>query len=150
MAQPSYAVSREIFFRQELDIALRLVKSALFHLQTNKLYKQNHFIFLMLLASGIERLTKIVLYLEVYEREGRYLERSDFKKLGHDIQKLVDLVVEKCFTAAYAVICIEKLLRALARLFVFGVLGDQGRRHSSILRPFANLEDNLLGKTTYE
>ena len=237
MGRPNEAIQRNIYFGQELDNTIKLIKSGLVFLQRNKLYKQNQFVYLLLLSNGLERLFKIVLYLHVLDTESRHLSISDFKRIGHDLESLINEIKSRCFTQPYiqkpfaaddleflendndflrmlhilsefarkdryiymdgisdpssfrespemlweefqrdtlpsqdlpttlaeecveqyadkmnqsAVIYIEKLLRAVARLFIFNVLGSQGRQYSIWMKEFSKHNDNDLGTTIYE
>lgn len=55
---------------------------------------------LLLLASGVERLCKITLWLRAF-RAGSPLTLSDFKKFSHQVKPLVGQVVTDCFSAEY-------------------------------------------------
>jgi len=44
---------------------------------------------------------KIILCLHNVEMHGRFLSESEFKDFGHDLVKLLQSVIDKCFTDNY-------------------------------------------------
>jgi hypothetical protein len=92
---------QRIYLLQELDQTVLLLNSGLAVLQISKPYHRKTFIFLTLLASGIERLLKIILCLHSLQANGEFLSRSELKRLSHNISQLVDEVKARCFTTQY-------------------------------------------------
>lgn len=94
-------VLQRLYLTQELEISVSVVKSGLAVLQQSRLYKANHFVFLTLLSTGIERLLKVILHLHAIETTGGFLPKQKVRDVSHDILKLREEVVEKCFTQEY-------------------------------------------------
>ena len=236
---PHDLIRQRMALIQELEIAMYSIESGLAVLQRNQAYqpKPRHFTFLLLLATGLERLMKLVICLDKVEKTGSFPAQSFLqKKLGHDLRKLRDTVAHECFSPTYRthpagkadyafitdapllnelllvlsdfaqsdryifmngvsdpkigrewpkirwegleratmpdrymqllgegkleaikahanvqlVACIEQFVRALARLFTMGQLGDIARRTSPVVYGFLMLADNDLGKKRYE
>lgn len=228
-------VTRGLSLIQELDVSVLTIEAGLAELQASVPGRPRHFVFLLLLATGIERLAKVVLHLRAMERDGKPLPPAVMrpgKGYGHDLVRLVDAVVDQCFTPehlarpvavqdrdflrhdplfrsmlsllsdfatnsryvymdgisdpasrtepparrwdelersatapeeharlyatgdvaaakrhATGVLAarIERFVRAVARLFVFGALGSLGRQVSTELAPYYRLDDDQLG-----
>ena len=80
------------------------------------------------------------LEMEIHqERPGWAEELQDGSRLG-EVYRIVNKEL---------VTCIELLVRALARLFTLGRLGDEGKRASPSVLSFARLRDEELGDTSY-
>ena len=229
-------VRRRLYLIQELDVSILAIEAGLTELQESRPYCPRHFVFLLLLSTGIERLSKVVLRLRALATAGAPLSKEEMqpgKGFGHDLVKLCDAVAAKCFTSEYLtrpyaeqdlqfiqqdpawramltvlfdfakadryvymngisdpgvaaewperrwdeleagtmqpgeyarlyaagkeqeakgranrtlVACLERYVRALARLFVSGMLGDQARQVSSMVSRYYRLEDAQLGK----
>ena len=222
---------------QELEQSILVIEHGLAILQRNRVDRPKHFVFLTLLSSGFERLMKIILCLHNIETHGRFLSESEFKVFGHDLVKLLQSVIDKCFTDNYLkkpvaakdlyfikneevlkemlkvlsdfakrdryifmdgiskpatnhewpdrrwenierkaippdhypatideervdalqtlanqtlVSCLEKLLRALARLFTLADLGQEARSKLPLLWHFLMLRDEDIGKREYD
>ena len=196
---------------------------------------------LLLLASGSERLMKAVLCLFHLASEGDYPICDEMKKWGHDLEKLLELIRQKCIASNYAdhcaackgdvellgdeallgflkilanfgqcgryhnfdvvggnqkvgqypesqwlthqltvfldkaeertwftdlpegdddpllikvklrtVILIERFARAIARMFMLGPLGQEGKQMHTYIGAFLNLTDNQLGQRDYQ
>jgi hypothetical protein len=225
------------YLTQELEQSILVIEHGLAMLQRNRVDRPKHFVFLTLLSSGLERLMKIILCLHTIETEGRFLSESEFKDFRHDLAKLLQSVVDKCFTAKYLkrpvagkdlyfikheevlkemlkvlsdfakrdryifmdgiskpamnhewpdrrweeierkvispdqypttmdeqridasqalanrtlVSCLERLLRALARLFTLAEIGQEGRSKLPLLWNFLMLWDEDIGKREYD
>lgn len=100
MASPD--VLQRIYLIQELDVSVLAVGAGLAELQGSRPYRPRHFVFLLLLSTGLERLMKIVLQLHALETTGVFLSRSKLQhEYGHNLIELRDHVVTNCFTADY-------------------------------------------------
>lgn len=99
--QAKDSVLQQIYLLQELDQAVLLIDTGLAMLQLSRPYHRKTFVFLTLLASGIERLLKIVLCLRAIEVTGKFLTKKELKRFNHDLAGLVGEVVSQCFTAGY-------------------------------------------------
>lgn len=86
---------------RELDIAFSFITTGIGFIQRGHREEIERFRFLLLLTSGLERLMKIILVLQVQQSEDRFLSKSELKKLGHNLQGLCSSVVERCFTPRY-------------------------------------------------
>lgn len=242
MTDPAYqhnrdAMQRKMSLIQELDITIALIESGLAVLQRSRMFNTKHFVFLLLLTSGIERLMKIILTLHHLETEGSFLTRQELRQLGHNLRDMCNSIMTRCFTPGYRnrpiaaadyqfieqdpmfhqlldimadfamnrryaymdgtdipthmfnapdrlweeveiqqipperirdlldsdesntvkhqavnnlVICIERFIRALCRLFALAELGGQARALSPTVKQFAQLNDADLGKRMYE
>jgi hypothetical protein len=89
------------YLTQELEQSILVIEHGLAILQRNRVDRPKHFVFLTLLSSGFEWLMKIILCLHTIEKESRFLSKSEFKDFGHDLTKLLQSVVDKCFTDKY-------------------------------------------------
>src|SRR5687768_1556907 len=85
----------------ELDVSVETIEAGLGEFQAGLLLRERHFVYLLLLATGIERLQKIILHLRAYELTGTFLTRSDVVDFDHDLLKLTEGVLERCFTPEY-------------------------------------------------
>jgi hypothetical protein len=228
---------QRLYLIQELDVSVLAVEAGLAERQGSRPYHPRHFVFLLLLSTGLERLMKIVLQLHALETTGVFLSQRELKeKYGHNLIELRKHVVEKCFTTDYLtrqvavddrdfvrddplfkdllqllsdfaendrylymngisdpnmgrewparrwealesatmpsnermklyatgeediakgranhalVVCLERFVRALARLFTLGPLGGQGRQVSTALVHYRSLLDEDLGSKVY-
>lgn len=86
---------------RELDIALSLITTGLGFIQRGHQDEIERFRFLLLITSGLERLMKIILVLQIQQSEDRFLSKTELKKIGHNLQELCSSVVERCFTPRY-------------------------------------------------
>jgi hypothetical protein len=233
----SGALRQRMYLIQELDVAMVTIEAGLTAIQASRPYRPRHSVFLLLLATGIERLMKIVLHVHALETTGAFLTESYMKKhYGHDLVKLCEGVIANCFTQAHLarpvarddldfirhdaifqpmltlladfaktdryvylsgisdpevttdwpgrrweqleratmppgeymrlviagqehaakqhanralVACLERFVRAVARLFVTGVLGDQARQVSPAVSHYVMLNDEDLGTKMY-
>lgn len=229
---------------QELDLSVSIIESGLAALQASRPYKTRHFVFLMLLSSGVERLLKVILHLHAVHTTGQFLTTDERKRRDlrdawnrHDLVRLCAEAVAVCFTPEYLkrpvavedrdfirqdatmtrmlelladfarhdryvfmdgiaepgttsewpdrrwgelesltlpqgeyarlvldhrhdlakqhanralVACLERFLRALARLFTLSELGSDGRMVSTAASRYWRLSDQDLGTTRYE
>ncbi len=93
---------RRLYLIEELDVSVATIESGLAELQRSRPYRTRHFVFLLLLATGAERLMKIVLHLHALETTGTFLSRDAMKKwYGHDLSRLCGAVVAECYTPEY-------------------------------------------------
>ncbi|MDP9343002.1 MAG: hypothetical protein M3Q23_13130 [Actinomycetota bacterium] len=92
---------------------------------------------MLLLASGLERLMKVVLCLAVLQDQGRFPNPSDIPAT-HDLVRLLDVVIATCFDDAYlerpaaqedlAYIRDDERLRQVVR--ALAEFGDQARYYN--------------------
>ncbi len=76
---------RRLYLMEELDVSVATIETGLAELQRSRPYRTRHFVFLLLLATGVERLMKIVLHLRTLETTGAFLSRDAMiKRYGHD------------------------------------------------------------------
>lgn len=81
-------------------------------------------------------------------RRWNALETALIAARGEDVS--VDQVERQQRDATHdLVVLIERFMRALGRLFAFGVLGEGGRRVSSSIGDFTRLGDDQLGANAY-
>jgi hypothetical protein len=230
-------VQRRLFLLQELDVSILAIEAGLAELQASRPYRPRHFVFLLLLSTGFERLLKIALHLRALNTTGAFHPARHMRETyDHNIVKLSDAVAQECFThdhrarplgaqdfefvthdprlgdvlallSAFAkadryvymdgisdpggvgespqrrwgelevstmlggeharlygegneteaknqanralAACIERYVRALARLFAWGALGDLGRQVSPALSAYCMLDDGALGTREY-
>lgn len=97
------ARKRRLALSKELEITMTLIRSSFVLLQRGRPYHPHppHFAFMLLLTSGLERLMKILLMLHEYATTGQFLTEQQMKKRGHDLTKLRDDVITRCFTPIY-------------------------------------------------
>lgn len=100
-SQVKDSMLQQIYLLQELDQAVLLIDTGLAMLQLSRPCHRKTFVFLTLLASGIERLLKIVLCLRAIEVTGKFLTKKELKAFSHNLAGLVAEVVSQCFTAGY-------------------------------------------------
>ncbi len=93
---------RRLYLIEELDVSVATIEAGLAELQRSRPYRTRHFVFLLLLTTGVERLMKIVLHLRALETTGAFLSRDTMKKrYGHDLVGLCTAVVTECYTPEY-------------------------------------------------
>lgn len=93
---------RRLYLMQELDVSVETIEAGLAELWDSRPYQARHFVFLLLLATGMERLLKLVLHLRALETTGAFLSRTDMRRnYGHNLVELCDAVVSECFTPNY-------------------------------------------------
>lgn len=88
---------REIYLTLELESGISTIQSGLAVLQQGYLYRRNDFLFMLLLATGLERMMKVVLHLHHYEASGEF--RAIWKT--HNLDRLRKRIVGHCFTEDY-------------------------------------------------
>ncbi len=141
MLSDSYALSTEKFLHmdEELRLAVRLLKSGLAALWSLDGANDFYYLSWVLLASGYERLMKCILCFTHKARRGEFPDDSYLKGLGHDINELLDRVLDECFTDEYVTSCQaaeddrdylrdDQLLRKLWN--VLSEFGQQGRYYN--------------------
>ena len=82
---------------EELETARNLIKSGFGKLQEIRIDNDFYHLPQLLLASGFERLMKCYICLVYEARHGNYPDTDFLKKLGHDLQKLKQVVAEDYF-----------------------------------------------------
>lgn len=88
---------KRLYLLQELDLSVATIKSGLAILQRSRPYKTQHFLFLLILSTGFERLMKCLLCLHSLDARGKFLTERELRSLGHDVVKLRDEVASECF-----------------------------------------------------
>lgn len=88
---------KRLYLVQELDLSVNSVKSGLAILQRSRPYKTQHFLFLLVLSTGFERLMKVLLCLRSFNDAGQFLSEKALRKYGHDLMILRDDVYRDCF-----------------------------------------------------
>lgn len=94
-------IRQRTFLIEELDVCVSTIIAGLLVLQKMRFYSNNHFASFLLLATGLERLMKIILHLHSFESQGTFLSSKEIKRYGHDLNLLCDDVISKCFTSNY-------------------------------------------------
>lgn len=89
---------KRLYLIQELDLAVNVIKSGLAILQQSRLYKTQHFLFLLTLSTGIERLMKLLLSLHHFDSTGQFLAPRNLKRYGHNVARLKNDVCKICFS----------------------------------------------------
>ena len=235
------AIRQQVALLQELEISIFSIETGLAILRKNRPYapKPHYFAWLLLLATGFERLMKVIICIQAFEAHGKFPSKTFLARtISHDLLALRNEIVNRCFTSSYLqnrsfaqqdydfitnneltemllsllndfaksdryifmdsiidprigrewpklrweelerialsdsvyfgliqkgelqdlriranielTACIEKFVRALTRLFVFGELGSLARSNSITVWKFMHLEDDNLGKTVHE
>ncbi len=89
---------------QEAEIALYSIEAGLAALEKNQPYapKPYYFAWYLLLSTGFERLMKIIVCLHMFETTGAFPTRRVLQRdIGHDLLKLRDAIVQRCYTPEY-------------------------------------------------
>ncbi|RJQ54069.1 MAG: hypothetical protein C4521_04240 [Actinobacteria bacterium] len=86
---------------EEILTSIRLIQKGLAEIQgidgTNDFYYPA----LLLLSSGLERLMKCILCFRSRAVDGSFPSTSNIKAYGHDLERLLNEVVSKCFDEGY-------------------------------------------------
>ncbi len=88
---------KKISLIQELDLAVETVKSGLSLVQSIQPYRTPVFLIFLVLSTGLERIMKIVLGMRLLTDEGRFLSRDELQRYGHNLRKLAEAVLDRCF-----------------------------------------------------
>ncbi len=94
-------VSQRLSLLKETELSISLLSSGLAILQQSRPYEFKCFSFMLLLATGLERLMKIVLCLHAFEATGEFPSKEYLKGLGHDLVRLRNEVLRACYTQEY-------------------------------------------------
>lgn len=89
---------------EELIVAIGLLKGGLRELQHIDSANDFYHLPLLILASGFERLMKVIICFHIYETKGSYpskLPWMEGKRHGHDLMWLLDYITKKCFSSSY-------------------------------------------------
>lgn len=92
---------QKVYLIEELDVCVATIRGGLLILQNSRFYGNDHFVFLLLLAAGIERLMKIILHLHAIETTGSALTERDMRAYSHNLVELCEAVVDRCYTSSY-------------------------------------------------
>lgn len=103
MSSPKDQLIAKVSLIREAEIALFSIESGLAALQLNRPYaaKPYYFIWMTLLATGLERFMKLLLCLESFDKRGAFLTTNDLRKYGHDLTRLKDDVLLNVFGDSY-------------------------------------------------
>lgn len=85
----------------ELHTAVGLVRAGCDTLRGVATERDLYHLPLLLLAGGLERLFKATLWLDRWHRTGRGLSVGELRGLGHDLERLLEDILEHCFTEAH-------------------------------------------------
>jgi hypothetical protein len=85
----------------ELNISIYVIESGLASLQRSEEEYPRHFVFMLLLSTGIERIMKIILSLQQFQIEGYFLSDKEIRRYSHHLIGLRKAIVSKCFTPEY-------------------------------------------------
>jgi hypothetical protein len=85
----------------ELETAIRLIQAGLGQLQQISFVNNFYHLPLLTLASGFERLMKVIICLHYFENNGQYPGIDYLKKVGHDLDGLLSRIQEDCFAKEY-------------------------------------------------
>lgn len=91
---PVSLAERDVALSQELNTAMELLRLGLGALQKIDGANDFYHLPLHLLASGKERLLKVMLCLHAKNQTGAYPTKEELKKLSHDIVRLLDDVID--------------------------------------------------------
>ncbi len=92
------AAIQKISLFQELDLAVEAAKSGLALIQSIEPGKVPVFLAFLVLSTSLERILKIILGMRLLTDEGRFLTKDELQKqYGHNVRKLTEAVLEKCF-----------------------------------------------------
>jgi hypothetical protein len=97
-------VRQQVGLLQEAEIALYSVEAGLAALEKNRPYapKPYYFAWYLLLSTGFERLMKIIVCLHEFEETGAFPTRRVLQRnIGHDLFRLRDTIVQRCYTPDY-------------------------------------------------
>ena len=86
---------------EELHTSIRLIEKGLAELQAIDEVNDFYYPPLLLLSTGLERLMKCILCFRAKAATGSLPTRKTIKAYGHDLEKLRDEVVKRCFDEAY-------------------------------------------------
>lgn len=98
---PQAARHQKGFLIEEFDVSFATIEGGLKVLQQSRFYGRDLFVFLTLLASGLERLMKIILHLHALETIGASLTESQMREYGHGLCSILADVVQNCYTQNY-------------------------------------------------
>jgi hypothetical protein len=97
-------VRQQVGLLQEAEIALYSIEAGLAALEKNRAYapKPYYFAWYLLLSTGFERLMKIIVCLHEFEATGAFPTRRSLQRdIGHDLLRLRDAIVQRCYTPDY-------------------------------------------------
>jgi hypothetical protein len=98
----SKAVLQRLSLLQELEGSLLAIEAGLTELRESQPYHSRHFIFLILLSTGLERFMKVILHLHALETTGGFLTMKQVKCVyGHNVLSLCGAITTGCFTPIY-------------------------------------------------
>jgi len=95
--QDGWSPQSIIAFSNELRTAIGLLKFGLHTLKEIDMANDFYHLPLLLLASGLERLSKCVLVLQYRVSNGSFPPHTWLKELGHNLEKLIDEIVKRCY-----------------------------------------------------
>ncbi len=84
---------------EELDLSVSVIKHGLAILQRSSAAQTRYFLFMLTLSTGIERLMKVLLCLHSLDSQGSFRSEQELKSFRHNLVRLKDEVVDKCFNA---------------------------------------------------
>ena len=97
------SIHQHLALDEELRTAIRLIRAGLGGLQAINSGNDFYYLPMIALASGFERLMKLVICLRVLKVTGEFPDRGIFKRgaQGHNLEVLLDQILDESFGAAY-------------------------------------------------
>ena len=101
--QPQDYLRQKASLFLESEFAFYAIESGLAVLEQNRMYASRpyHFVWMLLLANGFERLLKVVLCLETLQRTNAFPNKKQLKAFSHDLVQLDQRLQQTCFQASY-------------------------------------------------
>lgn len=101
--EPQSQLLQKINLDDEIKLSLSLIESGLALLQQQRSFEPTakRFTRMFLLSTGLEHFLKVVLCLSRFEKRGSFPSKESMMNWGHNLDKLRDEVLEKCFTVSY-------------------------------------------------
>jgi hypothetical protein len=128
-------IIRKLHFLQEFQLAVSTIESGFAIIQRGPTGAGHRFLVLLVLSTGLERFMKLLLCLHTFDADGRFLSENELRQLGHDLVRLRDEVVQRCFSHEalsrpavgedYQFIQGDEFLDAILQLFSDFAKGDR-------------------------
>ena len=96
-------VRQDLALNDELVTSIKLIQTGLKELQHIDGANDFYHVFMLTLASGFERLMKVIICFHIVETTGTYPKKYPWRayKKGHDLVFLLNFITEKCFSEEY-------------------------------------------------
>jgi hypothetical protein len=103
ISEPHALIQQKHSLLQELEISIYAIECGLSILQGDFAYspKPKHFAYLLMLATGFERLMKVILCIHNFHASNKFPSEEELRLLGHKLIDLRDKVINQCFSKKY-------------------------------------------------